>query len=97
MVLPANKESSHSTVRDVETRSGLPEEPSRILAEVTGADGHVARSMATMPAGYMPTVASAIEVASRVLEGLYKTGFQSPASVYGEQLLQSLQVEIIDL
>ena len=73
------------------------QEPSRVLVEVTGADGSVVRSMAIMPAGYMPTVTAAIEVASRVLDGFYKAGFQSPASVYGEHLLQSLKVEIIDL
>lgn len=96
MALPANERSDHSTVLDKEITADT-EESSRILSEVTGADGSVVRSMAVMPAGYTPTITAAIEVVSRVLEGLYKTGFQSPASVYGEQLLQSLQVEIIDL
>ncbi|MBE9463820.1 saccharopine dehydrogenase NADP-binding domain-containing protein [Dyadobacter sp. UP-52] len=96
MALPATKGSDHSTVMDEEINPDS-EEPSRILAEVTGADGSVVRSIATMPAGYMPTVTAAIEVVSRELDGSYKAGFQSPASVYGEQLLQSLQVEIIDL
>jgi short subunit dehydrogenase-like uncharacterized protein len=70
---------------------------SKILAEVTGKDGSSVRSMAIMPAGYMPTVSAAIEIASRVLDGSFKPGFQSPASAYGEQLLESLNVEIVDL
>lgn len=96
MALPTSKGSDHSTVVNEEINADT-QEPSRVLAEVTGADGTVVRSMAIMPAGYMPTVTAAIEVASRVLNGFYKAGFQSPASVYGEHLLQSLQVEIIDL
>lgn len=97
MPLPASKGSEHSTVRDGARKTNPPEELSRILAEVTGADGSVVRSMAIMPAGYMPTISAAVEVASRVLNGFYKAGFQSPASVYGEALLEKLEVEIVDL
>jgi short subunit dehydrogenase-like uncharacterized protein len=71
---------------------------SQIIAEVTGADGTVVRTMAEMPGGYMPTVFSAIEIVSRVLSGKYKAGFQSPASAYGKELLDTLtSVKIIDL
>ncbi|WP_348085382.1 saccharopine dehydrogenase NADP-binding domain-containing protein [Dyadobacter sp.] len=97
MALPASAGSDHSTVGDEEISPDPMEEPSRILAEVTGLDGSVAKSMAIMPSGYMPTVTASVQVASLVLDGLYKAGFQSPASVYGEQLLETLQVEIIDL
>lgn len=72
-------------------------ERSKILIEVTGEDGTVVRSMADTPEGYMPTVTSAVEVVSRALNGSFKTGFQSPASAYGEELLNSLfDVNITD-
>jgi short subunit dehydrogenase-like uncharacterized protein len=71
---------------------------SQIIAEVTGADETVVRTMAEMPGGYMPTVLSAIEIVSRALNGEYKAGFQSPASAYGEELLDALtSVKITDL
>ncbi|WP_221393507.1 trans-acting enoyl reductase family protein [Dyadobacter sp. NIV53] len=97
MALPASEESDHSTVQGGEINPDKVEEPSRILAEVTGADGSVVRSMAIMRAGYMPTVTAAVEVASRILNGFCKAGFQSPASVYGEALLETLEVIVIDL
>lgn len=70
---------------------------SKIIAEVMGADGSVVRSVAIMPAGYMPTVKSSVEIVSRVVNGFYKVGFQSPASVYGTALLKTLDVELLDL
>jgi short subunit dehydrogenase-like uncharacterized protein len=66
------------------------EKRSKIVAEVTGENGEVVRSMIDMPSGYMPTVTSSIAIVSRALNGSYKTGFQSPASAYGEKLLDSL-------
>lgn len=72
-------------------------ERSKIVAEVTGENGEVLRSMIDMPPGYMPTVTASIEIVCRALGGNYKTGFQSPASAYGEQLLESLpDVHLID-
>jgi short subunit dehydrogenase-like uncharacterized protein len=97
MALPASEDSDHSTVQGGEINPDEVEEPSRILAEVTGADGSVVRSMAIMRAGYMPTVTAAVEVASRILNGFFVAGFQSPASVYGETLVETLEVVVIDL
>jgi short subunit dehydrogenase-like uncharacterized protein len=72
-------------------------ERSKIIVEVTGEDGTVARSMVDTPDGYMPTVTSAIEVVNRALSGSYKVGFQSPASAYGAELIDSLiDVNITD-
>lgn len=68
----------------------LAEQRSKIVAEVTGRDGEILRSMIDMPSGYMPTVTSSIEIVSKALNGNYKTGFQSPASAYGVKLLDSL-------
>lgn len=77
--------------------TALSAERSKILVEVTGEDGTIVRSMADTPEGYMPTVTSAVEVVSRALNGSYKTGFQSPASAYGAELLTALHdVKITD-
>ena len=87
-----------STGAKSKTDSHESEGTSKIIAEVTGADGNVVRTIAETPGGYMPTVFSAVEIVSRVLNGEYKTGFQSPASAYGEELLNALNiVKIIDL
>ena len=70
----------------------------KILAEVTDADGIVVRSLVDSPPGYLLTVESAIVVAQQVLQGSFKTGFQSPASAYGEELIGLLpDTRIIDL
>lgn len=82
----------------------LPEGPSaderdagkaKVIAEVTGADGSVARSMIETPSAYSYTAASGIEVATRVLAGDVKTGFQSPVSAYGPSLALSVGDSVI--
>lgn len=85
----------------------LPEGPSaderdagtaKVIAEVTGADGSVARSMIETPSAYSYTSKSGIEVAARVLAGDLKTGFQSPVSAYGPDLALSVaNSTIVDL
>ncbi|GGH26893.1 membrane protein [Dyadobacter endophyticus] len=98
MKLPvADGEQAQKPIQDGQEQADLWEAPSKILVEITGADGDKVKSLAIMQAGYMPTVKAAIQVASRVLHGSFKTGFQSPASVYGEELLQDLDVRIVDL
>jgi len=83
---------------EAKTDSQESEGISKIVAEVTGANGTVVRTIAEMPGGYMPTVLSAIEITSRVIHGDYKAGFQSPASAYGEELLDTLtSVKVTDL
>lgn len=82
--------------------AGLPQaghtaERSRIFVEVTAEDGTVAGSMLDTLDGYMPTVTSVVEVVSLALNGSYQTGFQSPGSAYGAELLTALQnVNITD-
>jgi short subunit dehydrogenase-like uncharacterized protein len=72
-------------------------ERSKIIVEVTGEKGEIVRSMIDMPSGYMPTVTSSIAIVTKALNGSYKTGFQSPASAYGEDLLHSLSnIQITD-
>ena len=71
---------------------------SKLLAEVTDADGTVVRSMLDTPPGYEMTIFSAVAVAQRVLRGDYLPGYQSPASAYGEAMLAELpDLHLLDL
>ncbi|WP_328491976.1 saccharopine dehydrogenase NADP-binding domain-containing protein [Streptomyces sp. NBC_00414] len=71
---------------------------SRIVAEVTGRDGSVARSMIDTPTGYRFTQLSSVEIARRVLAGSFTPGFQSPSSAYGSELaLAVADTQIKDL
>ena len=72
--------------------SQLPDGPSaeqreahraRAVAEVTGGDGSVARSMIETVNGYSYTPLAAVEAARRVLDGDRKPGFETPARVFG--------------
>lgn len=98
MALPAaSGEAASVGVDNNAYTAKLSKESSKIVAEVTGANGQIACSMIEMPPGYMPTVTSSIEIIARALSGNYKTGFQSPASAYGVELLNSLvNVHITD-
>jgi short subunit dehydrogenase-like uncharacterized protein len=94
MQLPAANAASETAA----ATDPLDEGRNKILAEVTDADGTVVRSLVDAPPGYLLTVESAIIVAQQVLKGVYKAGFQSPASAYGEELLQLLpDTHLIDL
>jgi short subunit dehydrogenase-like uncharacterized protein len=68
---------------------------SRVIATVTAADGTTVRSMIETVSGYSYTGESGIEVASRVLGGDFKPGFQSPASAYGASLATSIGEGVI--
>ncbi|MCX2731537.1 saccharopine dehydrogenase NADP-binding domain-containing protein [Saccharopolyspora sp. NFXS83] len=68
------------------------------LAEVTGGDGRVARSLVTTPTGYTFTQHSSVEIARRVLSGQFRPGFQSPASAYGPELVTAIDgTTVVDL
>lgn len=99
MALPAAKpENETLKIADNPTAENLSQALSTIVVEVTGSDGYITRSMAKMPAGYMPTVNSAIAIVSCCLNGMFKSGFQSPGSAYGEEILSTFPyVEVIDL
>ncbi|GHI99346.1 saccharopine dehydrogenase family protein [Streptomyces olivaceus] len=58
----------------------------QVVAEVTGRDGQVARSMIDTPNGYTYTPMAGIEIARRVLDGHAPAGYQTPASAYGIDL-----------
>ncbi|GAA2945062.1 MULTISPECIES: saccharopine dehydrogenase family protein [Streptomyces] len=59
---------------------------SKVVAEVTGRDGSVARALIDTPTGYRFTQLSSVEIARRVLNGSFTPGFQSPSSAYGPEL-----------
>ncbi|MCP2265505.1 saccharopine dehydrogenase family protein [Promicromonospora thailandica] len=68
------------------------------MAEVTGRDGQVARSLIDTPTGYTYTQLSSVEIARRVLAGQFSIGFQSPGSAYGPELATAIaDTTIIDL
>ncbi|AHF93055.1 membrane protein [Opitutaceae bacterium TAV5] len=87
--------------------SKLPDGPSaeersanraRVAAEVTGADGSVARAIIDTVNGYSYTPLSAVQAAARVLAGEHKAGFQTPATVFGWTFATTLaDTQIIDL
>ncbi|MFJ7792588.1 saccharopine dehydrogenase family protein [Pseudomonas sp. NPDC096950] len=55
----------------------------RAVAEVTGADGRVARSVIETVNGYSYTPLAAVEAARRVLTGERRAGFETPGRVFG--------------
>ncbi|WP_213941304.1 saccharopine dehydrogenase NADP-binding domain-containing protein [Pseudomonas sp. dw_612] len=57
--------------------------PARAVAEVTGADGSVARSVIETVNGYSYTPTAAVEAARRVLGGDRRAGFETPGRVFG--------------
>lgn len=69
----------------------------RAVAEVTGADGSVARSVIETVNGYSYTPLAAVEAARRVLAGERRPGFQTPAKLFGVGFAQSIAgTRIID-
>lgn len=79
--------------------SQLPDGPSaqqrdahraRAVAEVTGADGSVARSVIETVNGYTYTPLSAVEAARRVLKGERQAGFETPGRLFGVDFAQTI-------
>lgn len=69
----------------------------RAVAEVTGADGSVARSVIETVNGYSYTPLAAVEAAHRVLSGVRRAGFQTPAKLFGVDFAQTIAgTQIID-
>ncbi len=61
------------------------------VAEVTAADGTVVRSMIETVNGYSYTPLAAVEAARRVLEGERRTGFETPARVFGGGFAETIE------
>jgi short subunit dehydrogenase-like uncharacterized protein len=54
---------------------------------VTNAKGEIRRARLTGPEGYTLTAISSLIITRKVLEGSFKTGYQTPAGCYGEDLI----------
>ncbi|WP_110640546.1 saccharopine dehydrogenase NADP-binding domain-containing protein [Salinicola sp. CPA57] len=63
----------------------------RAVAEVTAADGTVARSMIETVNGYSYTPLAAVAAASRVLEGERRPGFETPARLFGGGFAETIE------
>lgn len=79
--------------------SKLPDGPSReerdgqrarAVAEVTGADGSVARSVIETVNGYTYTPLASVEAARRALGGEARAGFETPARLFGAGFAESI-------
>ncbi|KGE67031.1 MULTISPECIES: trans-acting enoyl reductase family protein [Pseudomonas] len=69
----------------------------RAVAEVTGLDGSVARSVIETINGYSYTPLAAVEAARRVLGGERRAGFETPAKLFGVGFAQTIAgTRIID-
>ncbi|QGZ31075.1 saccharopine dehydrogenase family protein [Stutzerimonas stutzeri] len=62
----------------------------RAVAEVTGADGTVARSVIETVNGYTYTPLAAVEAARRVMSGERRPGFETPAKLLGVGFAESI-------
>lgn len=87
--------------------SGLPDGPTleerdanraKVVAEVTGNDGSIARAVIDTVNGYSYTPLSSVEASRRVLAGQFIPGFQTPATLFGAGFASSIaDTRIIDL
>ncbi len=69
----------------------------RAVAEVTGSDGTVARSVIETVNGYNYTPLAAVAAARRVLGGERRSGFETPAKLFGVGFAQTIAgTRIID-
>ncbi|MEO5955111.1 MAG: saccharopine dehydrogenase NADP-binding domain-containing protein [Nitrospiraceae bacterium] len=67
----------------------------RAVAEVIGADGTVVRAVIETINGYSYTPLAAVEATLRVLGGDHRPGFETPASVFGDDFSESISGTII--
>jgi short subunit dehydrogenase-like uncharacterized protein len=63
---------------------------SLVWAKVTDAAGNALAARLSGPEGYTITAHGALLVTRKILQGLYKPGYQTPASAYGENLVMEI-------
>ncbi len=61
----------------------------KLWGEVKNSKGVSKQLWLTVPEGYKLTYLTAVDIAEKVLNGNFKTGFQTPASVYGADYILS--------
>lgn len=79
-----------SKLTDGPSREERDGQRARAVAEVTGADGTVARSVIETVNGYTYTPLAAVEAARRVLGGKARAGFGTPARLFGAGFAESI-------
>lgn len=79
-----------SQLPDGPTREERDRQPARAVAEVTGANGSIARSVIETVNGYTYTPLAAVEAARRVLAGEGRPGFETPARLFGPHFAESI-------
>jgi short subunit dehydrogenase-like uncharacterized protein len=67
-----------------------------IVAEAKDRSGRSAVSRLYVPESYTFTALSAVAIAKRVLRGDFKSGFQTPARVYGADFVRSLEGVVLE-
>ena len=63
---------------------------SLVWGEARNANGQIVSDHFTCADGYTLTVLSSLIIAKKVLEGNFKTGYQTPAACYGEDLIMEI-------
>ena len=63
---------------------------SLIWGQVTDATGKTATARLTGPEGYTLTTHSTLLITQKILQGMLNTGYQTPAKVYGEDLVMEI-------
>jgi short subunit dehydrogenase-like uncharacterized protein len=69
-----------------------------VWGEVRDSSDRIKSSLLSCPEAYTLTAMSAVAIARKVLEGNFKSGFQTPSSAYGSTLIQEIEgVRLEDL
>jgi short subunit dehydrogenase-like uncharacterized protein len=82
--------------KQIDKRGAGPDQESRakssmlVWGEVTNASGEKATARLSGPDGYTLTAHASLVIATRVLSGKYAPGFQTPAKVYGADLIMEV-------
>jgi short subunit dehydrogenase-like uncharacterized protein len=82
--------------RKIEKRAAGPSDEQRsksrslVWGEVVDAKGNKINSCITTPDGYTLSTFSCLLIAQKIINGNYKTGYQTPASAYSEKLVYEI-------
>ena len=68
----------------------------QVWGQVTNAKGEQQVSRLSTPEGYQLTATTSLLIAKKVLSGNFKTGFQTPAGLYGADLIMEIDGVIRD-
>ncbi|MDZ4807956.1 MAG: hypothetical protein SGI96_06760, partial [Bacteroidota bacterium] len=63
---------------------------SLVWGEVKDTTGKIVQARLTGPEGYTLTAITSLIIAKKILEGNFKTGYQTPAGCYGADLIMEV-------